>query len=70
MAVLTKATSRQQADEAQFRLVYLATLPVFVLTTALLRLAPARRRAGDKAGSILGEASAAARTCGSLSLMG
>ena len=71
MAVLTKTTtSRWQTDQAQVRLIYIATFPVFLLARAILRLIPGRRRGSRGPGSILGEASAAARTCASLSLLG
>lgn len=70
MAVMTHATSRRDVDQAQVRLVYVACLPVFVLVTAILRLVPALRRDRSRPNSILGEASAAARTCASLSLLG
>lgn len=70
MAVMTQATSRRNVDQAQVRLVYLACLPVFVLGTAILRLVLVRRRDRNGPSSIFGEASAAARTCASLSLLG
>ncbi len=70
MAVMTHATSRRDVDQAQVRLVYLACLPVFLLATAILRLVPALRRERNRPNSILREASAAARTCASLSLLG
>ena len=70
MAVLTKTTPRWQSDQAQVRLIYIATFPVFLLATAILRLVPARRRSPPRPISVLREASAAARTCASLSLLG
>jgi hypothetical protein len=74
MSHLPKPDSRRRADEVQFRLVYLFTLPVFVLAAFVARLRPARWKsrnaeAGSRS-SIFGEARAAARTCGSFALMG
>ena len=58
----------RRTDRIDFHLVYLASLP-FCLAVALL----ARLRPGDHVESglsILGQARAAARTCGSFALMG
>lgn len=63
-----------RADQMHFRIVFLVTLPIFMLISLARRLLPLRRRSETAIyiarQSILREARAAARTCGSLSLMG
>lgn len=74
MRARTGAHRRRGADEVQFRIVVLLTFPVFMLTALARHIRPGRKP--DRTGSplprlsVLGEARAAARTCGSLSLMG
>ena len=74
MPVLTHAPSRRRADEIQFRVVYLLTFPVFLLSSLAGRLVPGRglARAGrtGESLSVIQEAKASAQTCGSFSLMG
>ena len=72
MSVLTTSPShpRRRADEVQYRLVYYATFPVFVLTALACRVLPRERRGRTDRGSVVGEARTAARTCGSFALMG
>ena len=79
MIAMAQAGPRR-ADKIQYRLIYMATLPAFLLVVAVSRLiglGPVVRgpvvhgtAARGGAQSILGEAKAAAQTCGSLSLMG
>jgi hypothetical protein len=63
-----------RADALHFRIVYLLALPVMTVISLVRRVLPGH--GPDSAGehparlSILGEARAAAQTCGSLSLMG
>ena len=68
MMIAPRPVERRRGDAVQFQLVYLATLPVFLLGALMARLWPARRRA--RALSIVGQARAAAQTCGSFALMG
>lgn len=73
MTVLARPQEHRRADEILFRLIYGATLPAFLLAALVARFLPARRvaRPGASSGlSIVREAKAAARTCGSLALMG
>ena len=64
--------AHRRADELVVRLVYATTLPAFLLGALAARLTPAplRRRAGRTGLSVLAEARASARNCGSLALMG
>lgn len=74
MAVLAHTSPRRRADKVQFVVVYLLTLPVFLVSSIMGRLVSGRRPA-DPHGfgeslSIVQEAKASAQTCGSFSLMG
>lgn len=79
MMVSARIQPRRRADALQFQLIYLATLPAFLVGTLVARLVPPRllpaRRPAGRPGtssrlSVFGEAKAAARTCGSFALMG
>lgn len=74
MAVLAHTPSRRRADEVQFVVVYLLTLPVFLISSIVGRLLSGRRPAGPRGFgeslSVIQEAKASAQTCGSFSLMG
>ena len=74
MSILTKASPRRRADEIHFRIIYLSTLPVFLVANLISRLVPGLRhvRSGDRSmrPSLLGEAKASAQLCGSYALMG
>ena len=71
MRVQTTTGTRRRADEIQFRLIYLTTLPAFLLRELVVRLLPTQQRVRAGAGqSVFGGAKAAARTCGSFALMG
>lgn len=72
--VIRRPATRRRSDELQFRLIYGATFPAFLLG-ALARRAMSSKpsRATGRAApglSVFGEAKAAARTCGSFALMG
>ena len=71
---LPRIASRRRADEVQFWVVYLLTFPVFLLSSSVRRvlpgLRPARSGRSAEAFSVIREAKASARTCGSFSLMG
>ena len=71
MPVLAFLPSRRRADEVQFRVVYLLTFPVVLVSSLVGRLVSGRRPGhGGESLSVLREAQASAQTCGSFSLMG
>ena len=74
MTVLAHTSSRRRADEVQFFVVYVLTLPVFLVSSIAGRLLSGRRQAAPRGFgeslSIVQEAKASAQTCGSFSLMG
>lgn len=74
MTILAHTSSRRRADEIQVSAVYLLTLPVFLVSSIAGRLLSGGRQAGlrgfGESLSIVQEAKASARTCGSFSLMG
>jgi CelD/BcsL family acetyltransferase involved in cellulose biosynthesis len=70
MNIATATGARRRADEVQFRLIYLSTLPAFLLGAAVSRVLRARDRRPGSGLTIVGEAKAAASTCGSFALMG
>ena len=67
MMALTRSDSRRRSDAIHFRLIYIATFPACLLAAFLTRLVRPR---GGLGRSIIGEAKASARTCGSFALMG
>ena len=74
MRTRTRAYPRRGADAVHYRTVYLLTFPIFMLTSLARHIRPGKTpdRTAPRLPrlSVLGEARAAARTCGSLSLMG
>ena len=72
MMATMKPDARRRSDRIQFRLVYIATLPVFLITALLGRALPVRRgrRESGPGPTVLGRARAAASTCGTYALMG
>lgn len=71
METLTRANARRRFDQGQFRLIYLATLPVFLVAALFQRALPLVHAGDHPSGvTILAQAKAAASSCGSFALMG
>lgn len=74
MSAYTKVSSRRRTDEVHFRIIYLSTLPAFVVVKLISRISTGLRSARpDDRGvrpSVLRDARASAQLCASWALMG